>query len=189
MKPGSGRSTPNEPGGPPRRSWVVYYGRPVACLVAGLILLVLGQRIVGLILLVVAIFLTSFAAGADRLADALARRIAPEAFAGEDREDGVQYPEALAVLDEFDEFIRYARTVPLRDQVRLNPGRVDALLDRLRTALNRGPFELVGLLDELDELVRRAKPIRLTNEIRINRSEIYDLLDRLRADCATPART
>jgi hypothetical protein len=90
------------------------------------------------------------------------------------------------VLDELDEAVHRAAAVPLTDQVRLNRGKIEALLGRLRTALNSGPSELVGVLDRLDELVRGAKAIPLTNEIRIDRLEIYNLLDYLRAGCATP---
>jgi hypothetical protein len=115
----------------------------------------------------------------------LMRQVEEEA-AADDLVARRQYPETVSVLDELDEAIQRAAAVPLTDQVRLNRGKVEALLGRLRTALNNGPSELVGELDRLDELVRGAKAIPLTKEIRIDRSEIYNLLDYLRAGCATP---
>jgi len=89
--------------------------------------------------------------------------------------------EALAAIDEFDESIFKAYGIPFTDQVRLDRRKFHRLLDRLRGALDHGPFEVAAMLDQLDELAQRAKPIPLTDQIRINREEIYDVLDRMRA--------
>ena len=96
--------------------------------------------------------------------------------------------ETIVLLDRLDELVRKAGSVPLTDQVRLNRGNVDLLLDELRTAANDGPGELAGPLDELDALVHAAKSVPLTDEIRVERDDVYDRLDRLRAACATPRR-
>ena len=96
--------------------------------------------------------------------------------------------ETIVLLDRLDELVGKASSVPLTDQVRLNRGKVDLLLDELRTAVNDGPAELVGPLDELDALVRGAKSVTLTDEIRAARDDVYDRLDRLRAACATRPR-
>lgn len=96
--------------------------------------------------------------------------------------------ETIALLDDLDELIRRAGGVPLTDQVRLDRGKIDSLLERLRTAVRGGPLELSHVIDELDALVQGAKSVPMTNEIRVGREEIYDRLDRLRAGCATPSR-
>ena len=96
--------------------------------------------------------------------------------------------ETIVLLDRLDELVRKAGGVPLTDQVRLNRGNVELLLDELRTAANDGPGALAGPLDELDALVHAAKSVPLTDEIRVERNDVYDRLDRLRAACATPRR-
>ena len=96
--------------------------------------------------------------------------------------------ETIALLDELDELVLRAGSVPLTDQVRLDRGRIDPLLERLRAAVSSGPPELARVLEELAELVRGAKPIPLTSEARVEREEIYDRLDRMRAACARPSR-
>lgn len=166
------------------RSWFWYV---IPSFVGGVIWLASGQWLWGPALLAVGVVTTYLALRPPIPRDVRELlRQAEEEAAAEDLEASRQYPEAVLVLDEFDEVIRHAGTVPLTDQVRLNLGKIDVLLDRLRAALNHGPSELTGVLDELDEIVRAAKSIPLTNEIRVERSEIYDLLDRLRAGCATP---
>lgn len=182
----SNKSTSNRFGIPPSRSW--FWGAS-ACLVGGVIFIASGQWLWGLVCLAVGIVTTYLALRPPIPAEVrdLLRRAEEEA-AADDLEANEEYIEAVSVLNEFDEVIRKAGTVPFTDEARLNLGTIDVLLDRLRTALNHGPSELAGALDELDELVRGAKSIPLTNKIRVERLEIYNLLDRLRAGCATPTR-
>ncbi|HEY2354185.1 MAG TPA: hypothetical protein VGH79_04720 [Gaiellaceae bacterium] len=96
--------------------------------------------------------------------------------------------DTIAALDELDELVRRAGTVPLTEQVRLDPARLDAVIERLRAAVSGGPLELSYALDQLAELARGAKAIPLTNEVRVEREELYDKLDRMRAACARPSR-
>ncbi len=62
--------------------------------------------------------------------------------------------EAMLAVDAFDEAIHDAYGVPLTDQVRLDRAKAERLLERLRTALPRGPSTLSALFYELDELIR-----------------------------------
>jgi hypothetical protein len=66
-------------------------------------------------------------------------------------------------------------------QIRIDRGKAERLLERLRTDLPRGSTALNSPLYELDELVRNGKTIPLTNEIRLDRDDVYDIIDRMRA--------
>ena len=88
--------------------------------------------------------------------------------------------EAAAVLDEFDDFVLNAGTVPLTAQVRLDRTKAYALVDRLRAALHDPSVGAANALDELDKLVHGAKSIPLTNGIRVAVVEIYELLEQIR---------
>ncbi len=108
-----------------------------------------------------------------RVVDAIARDAPP-----------IEPTEAMLAVEALDEAIGRARTVPLTDQVRLDPETIDGLLARLRAAVPWESSDVRAIVDELDELIRRAKPIPLTTEIRIDRDEVYDRLDRMRASLA-----
>lgn len=95
--------------------------------------------------------------------------------------------QTIAVLDEIEELVRKAASVPTTDQARLDPAAIDQPLDRLRRAVAGQPG-LTAAVEDLDALVRKAKSIPLTNEIRIERDGIYDLLDGMRAECGSTAR-
>lgn len=92
--------------------------------------------------------------------------------------------EAMLAVDAFDEAIHHAHGVPLTHEIRLDRGRAERLLERLRMALPRGHPTLNTLFYELDEVIRNAKPIPLTEQIRLDRSEVYDIIDRMRASFA-----
>ena len=94
--------------------------------------------------------------------------------------------ETIAILDELDELVHNAASVPMTDQARFDPRTIDPLLDRLRTAVDGQPG-LTALVEDLDALVREAKSVPLTKEIRVEREGIYDLLDGLRAVCGSAA--
>lgn len=94
--------------------------------------------------------------------------------------------EAMATLDQLDELVRKAHSVPLSDQVRVDRQKVEASLDRLRAALSRS--EAASRLDELDTLIHRARPVPLIDHLRVARAEIYDVLDWMRATIADEGR-
>lgn len=95
--------------------------------------------------------------------------------------------ETIAVLDELDELVRKASSVPMTDQARLNPETLDPLLDRLRKAVDGQPG-LTAAVGDLDASFHSAKSIPLTNDIRVEREGVYDLLDGMRAACGTASR-
>jgi hypothetical protein len=107
-----------------------------------------------------------------------------EKLSGDIPDEPGEPTEAMLAVDAFDEAIHDAYGVPFTDQVRLDRGKAERLLERLRTDLPRGSSTLSALCSELDELLRNAKPIPLTNEIRLDREAVYDILDRMRASFA-----
>jgi hypothetical protein len=89
--------------------------------------------------------------------------------------------EAMLAVDALEDAIHSASEVPFSGQVRLDRGRAERLLERLRADLPRGSSKLSTLSYELDELIRRAKPVPLTDQIRLDRDEVYDIVDGMRA--------
>jgi len=103
---------------------------------------------------------------------------------GDSPDDAGEPTEVMLAVDAFDDAIHDAFDVPFTDQVRLDRGKVDRLVERLRLALPPGSSTLSELFSELDELIRNSRTIPLTGQIRLDRDEVYGILDRMRASFA-----
>ena len=83
-----------------------------------------------------------------------------------------------STLDRLDDLVRHARTVPLTDQVVLDPRAAAGLAHEIRAG---APSSAAMSVDALDRLIRGAKRVPLGDRIRIDREELYAATDAIRA--------
>jgi hypothetical protein len=92
--------------------------------------------------------------------------------------------DVLVAIDNLDDLVHNAPSVPLTDQVRLAPERLEAAVAQLHATLPpdvRARAEGEGLLERLDAVVASAKPVPLVDQVRVDKEALYDVLDGLRA--------
>lgn len=90
----------------------------------------------------------------------------------------------LHAIDRLDDMVHNAKPMPMTDQVRLKPERLNEAINAIRTATPPQRSEAHYILDRLDALAREAKTVPLLGQVRIDKDRLYELLDELRARSA-----
>ena len=84
----------------------------------------------------------------------------------------------LAAVDEMDDLLFEARSVPFTGTVLLDRDKVNELRARVRAATPRNRRDLVALAERLDAVFAEADA--LAGRIRVRREDVYAVLDELR---------
>lgn len=88
-------------------------------------------------------------------------------------------PEHLLALDELDDLVSDGPTVPMTDEVRIDPIAFRAALNRL--GASGLPPAALPLLDQLTAVFEAAKGVPLSPYVRCDREELMELIDLIRA--------